>query len=366
MAIYLGTLILSVIMGIQLQHYAPAKVHSNRNFMKYGYMLLLSALLGGVVGYRKYVGTDYGTYIDIYTLSKKLTFTEIFSEAEPLYGALNRICADKFDDYVPMFAIIGIVTVALIVYGIYHSSCNYALSLFLFITGMYYFDLFNGMRQMIATAIMFAAYPLARRKRWLSLLVITVIAMGFHISAIIIFAVYLFAVYIKPGSKITWLTVAVFFGIYVFYNGFVNQLILILVDWQSKYSIYKEMLLQTNQGAHILRFAFTCLPVAVAIYARKVLKYQREDIGILLNISLINALFMLISVRHWIFARYCMFLGIFNIILWPELLKCFEVRSRRIVELCVICVYMLYFWLIVHTDSNLLPYSSWLFGGIYG
>ena len=59
------------------------------------------------------------------------------------------------------------------------------------------------------------------------------------------------------------------------------------------------------------------------------------------------------------------FFGIYNILLWPRILACFEPKSKKIMTAGVVAVYFLYFWLIVHTDSNLLPYRSWLFGGTY-
>ena len=177
--------------------------------------LLLIAILGIVVGWRKNVGTDYGNYIDIYNLTKDKTYTQILKESEPFFGVLNLLCANIFDDYVSAFVLTALISVALIIYGLYKSSVNYSLSMFLLIAGMYYFDLFNGMRQMIATAIMFAAYPLVRKRKWLWLLVFTVIALQFHASAVIILTAFFYAYYVKPRSWINLVLICCFLFIFL-------------------------------------------------------------------------------------------------------------------------------------------------------
>lgn len=327
--------------------------------------LLLIAILGIVVGWRKNVGTDYGNYIDIYNLTKDKTYTQILKESEPFFGVLNLLCANIFDDYVSAFVLTALISVALIIYGLYKSSVNYPLSMFLLIAGMYYFDLFNGMRQMIATAIMFAAYPLVRKRKWLWLLVFTVIALQFHASAVIILTAFFYAYYVKPRSWINLVLICCFLFIFLNFGSFSNGLIELLSSSESSYSKYETMLLQADLGANVLRFALTAVPPLISMIWWPYLKKTDREAGTLVNLSLINACFMFLATKNWIFARFCMFFGIYNILLWPYILECFEPKSKRLMAASIVVVYFSYFWLIVHTDSNLLPYQSWLFGGVY-
>lgn len=366
MLIYLATLFLAVFLGWRMPLYSQAlPPRGKRNASFSPYSILLVALLSIVVGWRNGVGTDYGNYIDIYSLSQGLTLSKALENKEPLFGLLNALCARWFDSYIPVFVICAFLTCALIVYGIRRGSTQYWLSIFLFITGMYYFDLFNGMRQMIATAMMFAVYPLAVKRKWLPVLVTTLIAYGFHTSAPIVLLAFLFAVYTKPGSVFTWSLIGLFSLAYFNFSRFSGWLIAALHRADSVYANYEDFLSQLDLGANFLRFALAAVPVVLGGLAWHILKRQRSDAGVLLNLSIINALFMLISTRNWIFARFSMFFGIYNILLWPELLTCFEPKSKRLMTLGVVGVYFVYFWLIVHTDSNLLPYRSWLFGGTY-
>ena len=366
MLVYLATLALTMLFAWQLQRATTIqKLYGDDGLWHRVWLILLLVLLGTVVGLRNGVGTDYSNYIDIYILSENKPYDVIWDERESLYGFLNRICADLFDSYIPVFLISALLSVGLFLRGIYKESSHYLLSLFLFITGMYYFDLFNGMRQMIATAILFAAYPLLRRRKWLLLILITLAACEFHASAAIVLLVFLLVPRVRPRSPLLWLVIGGFVLIYLFYNSFVENLINVLNQTGSVYSNYEEWLMLQDQGANFFRFALAAVPTVFGFLFWRQLRTQREDIHILLNLSIVNALFMLIATRHWIFARFSMFFGIYNILLWPEILKCFDKKSRPIVLAGVMAVYFVYFWLIVHTDSNLLPYRSWIFGGVY-
>ena len=190
-------------------------------------------------------------------------------------------------------------------------------------------------------------------------------AYGFHVSSVVVLIAFLYAAKVRPASPFMWLIIAAFVAAYFFYDTFIEMLINLLNQTGSVYTNYEESLMLQDQGANILRFGLAAVPGVLGLCFWRQLRHQREDVGILLNLSIVNALFMLIATRHWIFARFCMFLGIYNILLWPEILKCFEPKSRRYVLLGVIAVYFVYFWLLVHTDSELLPYQSWMFGGVY-
>lgn len=363
MLIYLTTIILSVLLCVGMK--SEKELQARHPISWDIRWVLLLVILGGVVGWRDHVGTDYGTYTDIFSVIRNVPYSQLIREDEPIFSVLNHACADLFGDYVPMFVFMAMLSVALLLYGIYRESSQYWLSMFLLIAGMYYFDLLNGSRQMVATAIMFAAYPLLKRKKWILLILLTLVATGFHASAPVILAVFLFAAYVRPGSLLMWIVVAVFIVFFLSYQGFVDFLTNIMSSMENRYAHYDKMLSQSGQGANVLRFALALIPVLFGMFSWRQIKHRRKDAGILLNLSLTNALFMLLATRHWIFARYCMYFGVYNVLLWPEILNAFEPRSKRLMTMGVVCVYFIYFLLIIHTDSNLLPYRSWLFGGVY-
>ena len=367
MIIYLSALVLSMFFCRQMQLAELHRQLTNRSRSSgWGWFFATFLILGTIVSTRNYVGTDYGNYIDVYSICSWTSYEALLQDTEALYSVLNRWCFLTFDDYLPVFAICGFSTIWLILYGIKRNSTSPWLSIFLFITCMTYFDLFNGMRQMISTAIMFSAYPLLQKKKWIPLLLLTAIASGFHASSYVILLVFLFSVYSPPNSPLSLLVILAFSAAVLLYGNFAESLIEILNATESKYINYEDTLAAAGYGANILRFALAAVPVIFGWFCWPVLRRQRKDVSILWNISLVNAMFMLLATRHWIFARFSMFFGVYNTLLWPEIIKCFDRRSRHLMIAGVLVVYFLYFWLIVHTDSNLLPYRSWLFGGVYG
>lgn len=367
MIIYLASLLISMLFFRQMQ-----LVRRGERLFGYGNGLcracfvLACVPLALAVSTRYYVGTDYGNYIDVYLVSSWTSYQDLLRQSEPLFAVLNRWCFETFQDHTPVFVICGVATVWMILYGIYRESALPWMSVFLFVTGMYYFDLFNGMRQVVATGIMFAAYPLLKKKKWIPVLLLTFISYNIHASSYIILLVFLYAVYVPPRSVVSVLVLMVFVGFVVLYNDFAQHLVELLYAADSLYTNYEDTLALSGQGANVLRFGLAAVPVVLSVCVWPVLQRQRKDIGILWNISFFNSMFMMLATRHWLFARFCMFFGVFNVLLWPEILKCFERRSRQLMLLGVLAVYFLYFWMIVHVDSNLLPYRSWLFGGVYG
>ena len=330
MLIYLIVMLLSVCICWRMQVIRSNGDTLSVDVRKYHafYCVLLIALLGIVVGFRNGVGTDYGNYTDVYLLTRHKTVAQIFSEEEPLFGLVNMLSAKLFDSYIPMFVFMALVSVALIVYGIYKNSDNYALSVFLLIAGMYYFDLFNGMRQMMAAAIMFAAFPLVKKKKWIPVILLTVIAAGFHSSVYIVLFAFLYSAYVNPRSWYNIILIGAFFAAFVFFNSFSDILIDLLVSSESRYATFESTLQQSGLGANVLRFGLTAVPVIFSLVLWRYLSQRGKDAGILVNLSLINSGFMLLATRNWIFARFCMFFGIFNILLWPKILSCFAGRMR--------------------------------------
>ncbi len=328
-------------------------------------VLLIIGAFSLIVCTRDGVGTDFGNYKDVWLVTVDKPYSTLWANPEPLFGVLLKWCDTQFHTDTSMFVVCGLLTMICVVYALRECSELFPLSIFLFIAGMYYFDAANGMRQMLATAILMVAYSFMLHRNWIAVLLLTLVAWGFHASSPVVLLIFLYARWVKPTSGINLAVMLVFLAAYVFYNNFLDLLLDFLVSSDSIYVNYESMLSQTDAGANFLRFALAAVPPVLYYFTRNHIPSQRSDLNTLVNLSLINALFMLLATRHWIFARMCMFLGVYNILLWPKLLKAYEPRSRQFVTLGVAVVYFLYFYLIVQVDSNLLPYKSFLFEGVW-
>ena len=116
MLIYLSIIILSVLLCVGMK---PGNGLAGRCSASWDIRwVFLLVILGGIAGWRDHVGTDYGTYTDIFSLMKDIPYNQLIREDEPLFSILNRACADLFGDYVPMFVLMAMLTVALLLYGV--------------------------------------------------------------------------------------------------------------------------------------------------------------------------------------------------------------------------------------------------------
>ena len=126
-------------------------------------------------------------------------------------------------------------------------------------------------------------------------------------------------------------------------------------------TMYGDMLLEAGSGANILRLVVACIPVVISFVFYKQLKRTRKDIDILINFSVINMLLMLLATRHWLFARFSIYFDVYNIILIPQFVYIFKEKDRKLVRLVIYVLFFFYMYVLLHVDSELLPYKT-----IYG
>ena len=108
-------------------------------------------LLAGVSACRIAVGNDYWVYRDNFKLiaqnrhvSSEIGFNFIVKLFQDLFG---------YDNYLPIFAFFSLVTVFFYVRALEDQGSYYAFSLFLLMTGGYYFNSLNSVRYYLALAV---------------------------------------------------------------------------------------------------------------------------------------------------------------------------------------------------------------------
>ncbi len=358
MLIYLVTLTAAVLLALGAER-------ASRPFPRRLCLFALFLLLGAVAGFRLGVGTDYTAYVDTYTVSQNTSYAALLTGREPLFALLCRLCADLFGTPTALFALSAFLSVGLILSTLLKCSPSLPLSLFLFVTGMHYFDLFNGTRQMMAAALLFAACPMVKTRRWGRFFLLALLACCVHTAALIPAAALVAAARVRPGSAVMWLGAAAFLFCFLFYGDFAALLTELLERSGSAYAHYGGWLTRNDLGAHPLRFALCAVPALGGLLLLPCLEDGDGDPASLVNLSVLNALFLLLATRCWLFARLSIFFGLYDLLLWPRLIHCFDRPGRKLLYAGVGAVYFLYFWLIVHTDSHLLPYRSVLFGGVF-
>lgn len=176
-------------------------------------------ILFTVSGFRYGVGTDYFfTYVPTY----KQIYNGTPPPMEPIFKWLNGLCIVFAGSwYQSIFIVTSFIFIGLVYIAIYNMPCSKALLTVSFLCGGYFLLSLNVVRQTIATALFCCALFLVKRnmdgeKQLQSLFEafsLVAIAVGFHYSAIIYFAV-IPLLYLKLDRKI-YLSLFAFFAVLV-------------------------------------------------------------------------------------------------------------------------------------------------------
>lgn len=212
-------------------------------------------------------------------------------------------------------------------------SEDYVFSIFLFITsGCYYGWMMNGLRQFVASCIIFAALPLLVKRKYIPLIPVLFFAISVHKAAMVMIPVFLL-VQFKPWSKITIIMLLVLAVVLYFYVGH--------SDWMS------EETLQTSKGSNPLRIVIAAIPMVMAFIGRKKIAANNNQlINICVNMSAITVIMYIIaSMTSGIMTgRLPGFTMIYNFILIPYLSKSvFDEKASKNIRNFFIIFYVAFF-----------------------
>lgn len=141
-----------------------------------------------VSGLRYNVGTDYfNTY---YTGFYRVLNGVNFDHFEIGYWILTKIVQVFSDNAFVMLFLASLITIGFIFAAFRSLSNNVAFSIFLLFISRYYFISMNGVRQMMACAVLLFALKYAITRSFKKYFALCLLATSFHYSAIIVFPVY--------------------------------------------------------------------------------------------------------------------------------------------------------------------------------
>ncbi len=295
--------------------------------------------LAFVSAFRYHVGTDYGNYMASYPnyIGHWLYYIQTFSE--PGIAVLAKLGSLIYNKYITLFVICAVLTVTL--YGItiskYSKHFLYAILLYVFIGAWH--GSFNGIRQYIAAAILFAGHRyIYDRKFWKYLLVI-LLAMCFHRTALIMLPVYFLA-----GRKITisnvittmMLTVAMRYG----YDFLFSIMAFLKGSNQSGYAYMQ-------QEVTILRILVAWAPVLIILLTGVLLNAFENDQGdeqFYFMLVIINAALMTATANSAYLARVGIYTEMYLAMAMPRMLKFFTYHSQRVFILITLALYFIYWF----------------------
>ena len=367
MAVYIFMLGWVIIWGIMSQITARQvcvgnEVYENRvnlfmAFVTFSVIIFFAGLRSGVA--------DTWTYIDMFKeyplWPDAYKFITDPSAREPGFRIFTVLIKTYISqDYQPWLFIIASISGICIMYPLYKYSCNYGMSVFLFMVSCQFTWLLNGMRQFLVTAILFACTPLILNKKPIPYIIIVLILSTFHKSALIMIPAY-FIVDSEPWSKRSMLFIACIILAMVFTSQFTGLLDTVVenTDYASSMSEFKD----TDDGTKPIRILVESIPIIIAfLYKDRIKEKLTPIIKISINMSLIAIGVYIISkiARSGIMlGRLPIYFSLYNLILLPWLINnTFEKNERRIINFFMIICYLGFFYYQMQITWNSFGYVS--------
>lgn len=211
------------------------------------------------------------------------------------------------------------------------------LSLYVYIASGMYLVSMNGVRQYLTAAIIFAATKYILDGNWKKYFLIVLFASTFHQSALVLIPIY-FIIRRKAWSAITFILLFFAVLIVIGFNQFAEVLFAAIGDTQ--YGHYKDF---QEGGANILRVAVDATPLVLAFIGRHKLRELFPQSDYIVNMALLGLIFMIISTHNWIFARFSIYFGLYQLILIAWVVKLFTKKDQKFIYYSILICYFIYF-----------------------
>lgn len=335
---------------------------SNRNRKTNIYLYSLAVLiLILVAGLRKGIGDTY-TYRDLFdsTVPSVTYYLKQFNSLSE-YGFwvsmafIKQFISNNSQVFIFIYAAI---TIALISCTLYKTCQPSELGPYFFITMGGYLVVMNGMRQYLASAILFAAFPLIKKKKWYIYFPIVYLASTIHSSSYIMIPLY-FLLDKKAWGVVTKFFLIMGIGLYLTYP--ITGPIIAQFLNETQYGHYSQELVSNFAGASIIRTFVAAVPVLLSYNCKNIIRKREKYGNIVINGAILYLIFTLLANKYWIYARFNIYFSFFTIILLCYVIKyAFTKQSAKIVYISAIILYLIYYYYEMVISLN-IQYSSIIF-----
>lgn len=316
-------------------------------------------LLTGVSACRIAVGNDYWVYRFNFRLiaqerhvSSEFGFNYIVKWMQQLFG---------YDNYLPIFALFSVLTVWFFVRALHGQAVDYALSLFLLMTGGYYFNSLNTVRYYLALAIAFYSMQYVLRREYGKFVGWVLLGSIFHKSILLVIPVYIVAHLLSRVKLRKWHYAVG--GLFILSLFFCQNIYREIVFYFYPYYRNSDFDTGNISWANVAKCLAT-LGLCAICYKRSIKESETNRFYFYLNLIAL----MVYPCGSFIpeISRVGYYMMGAQIFLIPALLK--DMPAGWFKKLCyagVVCAFTAYFFLLLKgmyaTDIRLLPYLNWIF-----
>ena len=231
----------------------------------YGYIIFWAAIRSGVADTATYI-MMFENYPSEWSEVTKFWDVEHKAPGFLLLGYLTKIIIS--DNYHVWLGIIAVVSGLSMMYILHKKSEDFFLSAFLFITTLNFFWMFNGIRQFMVAALLFAMSELIEQRKMFQFIVLVLLLTTIHYTAIIMIPAY-YIVTDKAFGKKIFLFIVILGACLYFLNPFLEILEYSLAD--TGYGGFSEQF-ATDDGVNPIRVFVMSVPPLLAFASRNIIR----------------------------------------------------------------------------------------------
>lgn len=306
-------------------------------------------------GLRYDVGTDYPTYELVFNSMNPDDWASDFAEStqEVGYTLLMLVIKSFTEDPKALFWVAAVLTVLPVYLGIKRLSMEPGFAVALFIA-FEYTSSFNALRQYIAIALLFLAWTYLG-KRNVVFWVLALIALSFHMTAILAIVVMLVVRRWRPTVQTTLFFLG---GALVAAAGVraAPFLVSFLEVLNPRYGDYLESG-QTGIGSYLSIVAYLAMLVLVVFVGSRRAPLTRLD-SQLAVLVLAGVALMIVGTQAIVLSRLSGYFGIFVIVLVPNRIG--KMQDRTLITLLVLLAAAAYYALGIQNYGEVIPYRTYL------
>lgn len=316
-------------------------------------------LLAGVSACRIAVGNDYWVYRFQFNLimqgrhvSYEWGFKLVVWLIQSLFG---------YDNYLPVFAVFSVATAYFMVKALYDQAEDFCFSVFLLMTGGFYFSSLNSVRYYFVLSIVMYAAKYAINKEYGKFILWICFAACFHKSVLVVLPVYIVARWLAERKihKAFYVAGGLFIASLLLFPQVYRRIIFYFYPFYENSAFDKVDISVTNIAKCLGVLVLSLLYYKSAVKETKVNRfYFLLNLGGLIIYTFANFIPEISRIGYYLIVTQIFFI--------PSLLRRIENKKQRIFfSVCVAAAFIGYFALFLRsaydTNVRLLPYLNWIF-----
>lgn len=313
--------------------------HNKRIFLALAFLIPL--LVGGL---RYRVGTDYMNYYGYYKNAEYI---------DTGFYMLSSI-ARCFGDVQVMFFIYNALTLLFIFLGLGNINKKYRPLAYLCFLFLFFTTSFNAMRQMLAVGIVFFSYKYAIDKKVVPFVILIVIAMLFHSTAL--FGLILYPLLNLKRKSVKAVISIVALVIALNYQGFIGLISNIsLFEHYSMYQTYSDGIEFSNTSFIVELFA-----LGYVLFSKKRISADDKKFDKYLFIYLIGIILLSTGFYNPYLKRIALYFTISSIVLLPAIPCSCKIGKDKLVNQIIIIGFVISKFVIQAYflgQSDIIPYN---------